>query len=457
MGLRKQKASDNAGSTAFDSGMSRFLMPKSKVKLYEPQYDGKLPTALKILPEFDSDTGEPLPYRTSADPSTDALGSWRMPLPIIKWAGTTDKKKKLSCILFDPQEDREAGGELKENNPYNVLRDNVKQAAYNNQSIKYNGRRYETETWLKYFTGTQEQRAFSMPQVAAFVPCVFYTTRGEPVIKNKIPLGLKPDDVPHMILLTAKLSEAVDALCCETTDAHRTDGTPEEYDDMFTYGDVTRIDGGKILIICNAKPHEFSMLTGNEDDNDVLVEPAKQTVSPYVPGFFDRIMVKEDKKKLGFTPDISAHMDVIKRNAIDWFDADLFQIPDLEKLLMWLVAAFEPTPQILEFGWRNYPDYWGHDVVQRAIKKRTQGFVPGAADTDDEDSDSDDDDEVEDVNGSTAKERNKKAVEAGKATRTKANPGSSVYDTVASDIAETEPAEEEKPVAKPKRLIRRKK
>lgn len=469
MGLRRQRASDNAGQSAFDMAMTRYLHPRSRVRVFEPDWQKKLPTAVKILPEFDFETNQYRPYRDSAEADIASLGTFRMPLPIVKWVGTGGAEKSLSCILYDPQEDRESNGELSKANPYNVLRSAVRGAAYKSQDIKAFGKRIDTAVWLKYFNGARDDKAFPSAQMAAFMQAVFYTNRGKAAIDGPVPRGCGLQDDPMLLLVSGRAAEVIDKMLCETTDSHRDDGTPEEYDTMFKFGDVTKLDGGKILVLANPKEHEFSLLTGDEEDDKLLAaHKDSDGFNSYVPMFFDRVAVKDEKtnQKFRFGPSLAKFEKVLRERAVDWFADDLFMIPSVDQLCEWIAAAFSTTPELLEYGWSSNPEYYNLDTVQAIIRKRTQGYVPGAADTDDDadggDAEVVDVDSDPDLPSMPTKERLKRVDEGAAKARKKANSGSSVYENVQTAINEeaetTEDAGIESPVKKKVvRVVRKKK
>jgi hypothetical protein len=375
--------------------------------------------------------------------------------------------------LFDPEEDRESDNEISKTNPYNVLRAAVRSAAFKGRTIKSFGKRIDTAIWLRYFQGSQEDRAFQTAQMAAFMQAVFFANRGKASIDNNVPRGCGQQDDPMLLLVSGKTAEQIDALLCQTTAKHRGDADASEYDDMFDYGDVTRLDGGKILVLANPAQHDFSTVTGNEEDDDMLVEANKSDFKSYLPAFFDHVIIKDEvtRKKVKFGASIAKYEKTLKSRMVDWFADDLFVIPSKEQLCEWIARAFATTPEILEYGWSSYPEYYNLDSVQAEIKKRTQGYVPGAADDGDNDSDDDviDADDVDaDAAGMSQQDRLARVDRGAKRARDKSKTGAGVYSNVetaisddpeddATAVAEDDGVEDTKSTKKAIRIVRRKK
>ena len=458
MGLRKQRASDNSQMSATNTAGSKYLVPNSRVRVSEPEWNKGFPTTVKILPAYDPETKKFLPYRSSVDESPTQLTDWRMVLPIIKWVGTS-KNNKLSCILYDPAAAR-AQEYDPDNNPYIIMRQAVESASKEDKETKVMGRMINTSTWLRYFKGDLATQAFSRPQMAAFMQVIFYTSRGKLAFNDDgIPRGLAPDDSPQLLLLTETANGSLESKLCETTTAHRTDGKLSDIDKMFKYGDVTRLDKGKFMIICNPKQeddHLYSRVTGVEAHDDLLPDRTgkKDGFATYEMEFFDKIKLRaKGRKAEDILPDLSDHEKHIKANMVDWFSDSTFRVMSDEELAVEVTKSFASRLELVDYGWREAPQYRKLAEVQAIFTNRTQGFVPGAADDSDEDSDEDDgdtlgtrasDDDDDDDSGSSKRKRRLK--------------GSTVYDKLKTDYDEDsedsdqKEEEEEKPV---RRVVRK--
>ena len=390
MGLSKQTAADNENSSPNISTSSRYFYDTANVKVFEPGWSGKLPTAVRILPEINQKTGQILPCRTDASLSSRALTNWRMVLPVCKWVGTGGKDTSVSCVLYDPAKARSGVYDIRKN-PYLVLYNRIKDLAYNPQEIRAVGRTIETGNWLSYFKGSLEKQAFSAPKNHTFMQVAFYVNRGRvSVDQHGVPAGLGDNDQTHMLMITEKAGDQLRSMVLEPTEEHRPDGKPSQFDKMFAYGDITNLETGKFVCFANPDKEEgqdFSSITGNDQDDLLISQAVREGFGKtYVVGMFEELTLRlEDRSKLRIDTDISEFEDVINSRVRNWFDEDLVKIPEDLELVEWLADAFRTTPEILEAGWAaDYPEYYNTDVVQAAIKNRTQGYVPGAGDSGDD-------------------------------------------------------------------------
>lgn len=432
--LQRQSAAQNSEMSAVDLTSAKYLTPGVDARIYEPQWEKGLPTAVKLLPAFDRTQNKFLPYRTSASEDPATLENFFMSLPIIKWAGAGDKKQALSCVLYDPQSVR-SGEYDREANPYIALREAIRSASKGEeQELKLAGKRCNTAAWLKYINGgNRKDRIFPNPQMGAFTQVVMYTSRGKAALnEDGIPYGAGPDDKPHLMLLTERAWKSTQELLCETTNAFHAGATAKEYDKVYTYGDVTKLRAGKILILCNPSEdadHAFSQLTGEESDDERFFPDTVGDFASYVPGFVDQITVrgKEKRKRITFEASLEQWEDDIKSRILDWFEDNVFYVPENAELAVWVAKAYAAKPELLEYGWSSFPEYYNMDEVQAAIKNRTQGFVPGA-------SDSDEDDEDEDEERFSSRRRDRKLRDKVKDKETSEKQG--VYDRLSSDMDE---------------------
>ena len=396
---QKRQRRDVAASTAEHQGPTMvgnyLLTPQGKKTMdlvYTKFTEG--PLTFRALPTFDIDvwnesideTGQAVkkfaPYRTGPEP--DQRSDFFRTYPAVFYLGSGDNTSTF--ILYDP-----AGPDAEfaaMENPYLILHGAVRKAVYKDQTHTY---------WLPLIdrkSGGKDTLLQKPSTLYFFQGIVFAAGKRDYLKQGETPLGLHKKHRLPLIVLKNSAGSAVTQMLDKLQPG--VDPMENDWTKVLAHGDVVGLDSGAFITVYNPDKDlalvdpQFteSSAVAAETEQGFGVSDDSETVgsagggSDDFKGYAARIdkhMVyrgRQTKRHARFdTEQLERHL----LSKAQWFD-DIIRVPSFEEQSLMIAKAMSGYRQVLEYAWRDYPQYLGEEVM-KVLANATQVRVPGTPGT----------------------------------------------------------------------------
>ena len=349
-----------------------------RLRAWEPSwYKGSL--VFRPLPNFDyeyyDETGKKRfeRYRNSQDPS-DFCTDWIRNYPAAHFVGEGDNA--VSFLLFSPSLS-ETGEYDPNSNPYYLLYRGVKKAV--NDGVR--------NSWAPLIKTSRDQRVagpIKAPATLTFVQGIVYKSRKDEFMSSdRPPMGFLPQDGPQIIRLKNTAGEGLLGLANEINEEW--DGDPNDFEHSMLAGDLVAPRYGRFITVAN--PDEGA--TQDIDPNSVpgygkpvtsvkmkggglMSAPKVIEVQGYRISVDDHLVLRGRRYKNVPAQIPKQVLPNVLRNVAFW--DDVLRIPSHEEQCLWIAKAFRGYREVLEYAWRDFPDYFTEDI-RRLLARSVQVLV----------------------------------------------------------------------------------
>lgn len=366
----------------------------SSLMHFRAGWDTKCPTAFRIIPAFKDSTPQPGFFERDGELK---VGNWLIKLPVIWFAGSAEKQ---SIIAYDPYE--EADGDYdKHDNPYLVARDKLWRAS-GDKNTSYKGT--PTAAWRILLDG--RDAIMGNVKMRCFLQAGIYMhsngslfTGGEH--KRGAPFGLQKGQ-NNLPILSASAG-AGNALVAQGMKLWKEEGI-----------DITSLDFQSLIMFANEEKHNraaFETVPGQSapamtDDEDDLMANASEVADvggasnfgkEYVVWIVERPRIPaaprdKERDRNDREPYLDTSKKGVKLGPLSLMKEEIlarksnlfkvFHVPDTEELCVRMARMFSDKPFLLEFGWRERPEFMTAEV--KAILAKRKAVATAARELSDE-------------------------------------------------------------------------
>ena len=340
--------------------------------LIRPRWTGEYPMTCRILPNFNYENPEEFDP-TRLDVSVEsAFSDWVRIVPAAKYIGLD---QSFTFLMYDPRLAK-TGQYDSSSNPYTVFYRAIKQAADTGEA-QIRGRAVITPKWAVYLKNGK----ISRPNSVGFYQGFVYQNNDRIYVKAAgVPLGAGEKDLPQIIQVSGSAARNLDRLANLRQSDYT--GDTDNQDAAFAVGDLIDLERGKFVTFYNPEKHsryisdlvEFDVLGYDEEAEEVEESTGEsdgtefKSYSLIVTDRFQYSTGPRRAKQCTANLVEAGFEDAALRN-ITWWD-DILYFPPHDEICMWMAHAYRSEPDLLYFGWLDYPEFFT-DEVKGVLNSRT--------------------------------------------------------------------------------------
>lgn len=373
--------------------------PEQPYDVVRPKWGKTYPMVCRIFPNFNYDDPSMFdPTRLNTE-DANAFSDWVRCVPTARWVGLD---QNFTFILYDPREERE-GRYSQYDNPFVILQDAFAQALQAGNA--YVGRRdVMTGRWAAIDKNGNLKRASN----TFFYQGLIYANAEKVYVEKKQPpKGFGERSRTQIIQMSPSGGIDLEQLVAATVEGYV--GDTDDQDAYYVAGDLVDLEKGKFVTFYNptSSAHVDALAAVlNDADYEALLDSLEEEFNSDNKGKNKgggigwRAVVSDtySYRKDVFSANLAKYGWDEAASKVQWWD-DLLRFPEHEEICLWLATAFRSEPGLLEWGWKDHPQFFT-DEVDAVLRNRTVSASTSAGRaSDDEDdydaqtADVDDDDE----------------------------------------------------------------
>lgn len=360
--------------------------------LRRPNWKGKFPCVVRILPNFNYDdpSGPFDPTRLDVESDNAFSDFWRS-VPAARQVGL---EQQFTFLLFDPRRVLTGEYDISEN-PY-VIFSRAMAKAKKLGEAKVRGKDVMTAKWGTYV----DKKLIRYPENLGFCQALIYQNGDELYAKNGLPLGANEKDLPQLLQVSRTAENSFLPLLNERNPDY--EGDPSDQGAAYIHGDIVSLTDGKFVAFYDPQTKtddliklgnlNISSSASDEEANEIVANFLQRHTShgvdpleeDYKGNGWGAAILDAYKYELGgrmksCSNDLTARAEIeeaVMKN-IMWWD-DLLHFPSHDEICMMMAHAFCEEPNLLEYGWTDNPEFFT-DEVKGVLRSRSYHAASQAA------------------------------------------------------------------------------